>query len=78
MLVVEVLSPDDTYSDTQERAADYLSMEVATVWIVDPKTRTGRMCNSPVWAATAWLEVPGAPLFVNLDEISLYLDSSRA
>ena len=78
LLVVEILSPDDSYSDTQERAEDYLAMGVKTVWIVDPKTRTGRMCNGAVWAAAKRLEAPGTPLFVNLDEIFQYLDSSRA
>jgi Uma2 family endonuclease len=76
LLIVEILSPDDSYSDTQERAEDYLAMGVGTVWIIDPKTRTGRMCNSTVWTAANRLEVPGTPLYVNLDEIFQYLDSS--
>jgi Uma2 family endonuclease len=78
LLVIEILSPEDSYSDTQERAEDYLSMGVGTVWIIDPRTRTGRMCNGAVWTAARRLEVPKTPLFVNLDEIFQYLDSSRA
>jgi Uma2 family endonuclease len=78
LLVIEILSPEDSYSDTQERAEDYLAMGVGTVWIVDPKTRTGRMCNGAVWTAARRLEVPNSPLFVNLDEIFQYLDSARA
>jgi Uma2 family endonuclease len=78
LLVIEILSPEDSYSDTQERAEDYLSMGVGTVWIIDPKTRTGRMCNGAVWTAARRLEVPKTPLFVDLDEIFKYLDSSRA
>jgi Uma2 family endonuclease len=78
LLVIEILSPEDSYSDTQERAEDYLSMGVGTVWIIDPKTRTGRMCNGAVWTAARRLEVPNTQLFVNLDEIFQYLDSSRA
>ena len=77
LLVIEILSPEDSYSDTQERAEDYLSMGVGTVWIIDPRTRTGRMCNGAVWTAARRLEVPKTPLFVNLDEIFQYLDSSR-
>jgi Uma2 family endonuclease len=77
LLVIEILSPEDSYSDTQERAEDYLSMGVGTVWIIDPKTRTGWMCNGEVWTAARRLEVPKTPLFVNLDEIFQYLDSSR-
>ncbi len=42
LLIIEILSPDDSYSDTQERAQDYRAMGVETVWIIDPKTRTGQ------------------------------------
>lgn len=69
VLVVEVLSPDDTYADTQNRAADYQRMGVATVWIVDPHTRTGRMCIGSTWTEAARLEVPGTPIHVELAEI---------
>ncbi len=77
MLVIEVLSSEDTYSDTQERAEDYLAMGVGMVWIVDPKTRTERMCNEAVWTAAKRLEVPGTPLYVELEEIFQHLESSR-
>jgi Uma2 family endonuclease len=69
LLVIEILSPDDTYSDTQERAQDYRAMGVGTVWIVDPKTRSGRMCSGAEWVEAGRLEVKGTPLFVELAEI---------
>ncbi len=31
LLVVEILSPDDSYSDTEERAGEYLAMGVGTI-----------------------------------------------
>jgi Uma2 family endonuclease len=69
LLVIEILSPDDTYTDTQERTHDYWAMGVSTVWIIDPRTRTGRMCSGADWTAASQLQVPGTPLHVNLDEI---------
>jgi Uma2 family endonuclease len=69
LLVIEILSPDDSYSDTQERAQDYRGMGVETVWIIDPKTRTGRMCSGPDWVEATRLEVHGTPLYVDLPEI---------
>jgi len=69
LLVIEILSPDDSYSDTQERASDYRKMGVETIWIVDRKTRTGRMCRGAEWIESSRLEVKGAPLFVDLPEI---------
>jgi Uma2 family endonuclease len=69
LLIIEILSPDDTYSDTQERAQDYRDMGVQTVWIIDPKTRTGRMCSGSKWTEARRLEVEGTPLYVELDAI---------
>lgn len=69
LLVIEILSPDDTYSDTQERAQDYRAMGVETVWIIDPKTRTGRMCIGADWIESSRLEAKGTSLFVDLPEI---------
>jgi Uma2 family endonuclease len=69
LLVIEILSPEDSYSDTQERAQDYRAMGVETVWIVDPKTRTGRMCRGAEWIEASRLEVKESPLFVDLPEI---------
>ena len=67
--VVEILSPDDRYSDLQERCEDYRQMGVETVWIVDPKTRSGRMCSGAVWTGARRLLVAGTEIFVELDEL---------
>jgi Uma2 family endonuclease len=74
ILAVEILSPDDTYSDTEERAADYLAMGIQGVWIIDPKTRTGRMCVGQAWTAAQRLDVPGTAIYIDLPEIFRYLD----
>ena len=74
LLVVEILSPDDTYSDTQERASDYLKMGVSTIWIIDPCTRSGRMGVQDTWKAASRLELPGTPIYVDLPELFQYLD----
>jgi len=76
LLVIEILSPDDSYSDTQDRAQDYRQMGVETVWIIDPKTRTGRMCSGAEWVEASRLEVKGTPLYVNLPEIFSQLTSA--
>jgi hypothetical protein len=44
-------------------------MGVETVWIVDPKTRSGRMCTGQEWVAAERLEVPGTPIHVHLTEL---------
>jgi Uma2 family endonuclease len=66
LLVIEILSPDDTYSDLEERCQDYRAMGVQTIWIIDPKTRTGRISSGPNWQAAERLELPGSPIHVHL------------
>jgi Uma2 family endonuclease len=38
-LAVEILSPDDRWSDVTAKIADYFGAGVSRVWIVDPKLR---------------------------------------
>jgi Uma2 family endonuclease len=78
VLVVEILSPDDTYTDTQSRSADYLNMGVRVVWIIDPASRTGRQCigDASIADETAGetLEVPGISIQVSLSKLFADLD----
>jgi Uma2 family endonuclease len=65
--VVEILSPDDSYSDTQERAQDYLEMGIKAVWLIDPRSRTGRMCIEDAWVLATRLTVPDSSIYCELD-----------
>jgi Uma2 family endonuclease len=38
-LCIEILSPEDRLAAMQDRAADYLTMGVPYVFVIDPKTR---------------------------------------
>ncbi len=69
VLVVEILSPEDTYTETQRRAGDYQRMGVETIWIIDSETRTGRVCTGDTWTQATRLEVPGTPIYVELDTL---------
>ncbi len=77
LLVVEVLSPEDSYSDTQRRAGEYRAMGVGTVWILDPETLTGRMCVGDNWQERTRLEVPGTGIYVELPELFRFLQQPR-
>jgi len=39
-LVVEVLSPDDAWSEVTQKLRDYFSIGVKLVWVADPASRT--------------------------------------
>jgi Uma2 family endonuclease len=74
LLVVEILSPDDTYTETQSRSADYLHMGVPCVWIIDPTSRTARQCVGDAWTAVDKLAVPGTLIWVDLLKLFADLD----
>jgi Uma2 family endonuclease len=78
LLVIEILSPEDTYSDTQERTADYRNMGIEAVWIIDPKTRSGRMSIGTVWIAAVRLEVPGTLVYADLPSLFARLERPNA
>lgn len=39
-LVVEILSPNDAWSDVTQKLRDYFSIGVRLVWVADPQTRS--------------------------------------
>lgn len=39
-LVIEIISPDQTFGAMSEKAIDYLNAGVSRVWVVDPKAQT--------------------------------------
>ena len=78
LLAVEVLSPDDRYSDLEERARDYQCMGIETLWFIDPSTRTGRMCLGSNWMAVDRLEVPGTPIYLSLPALFAKLGPAPA
>lgn len=77
LLIVEILSPEDTYFSLEERTRDYQRMGVETVWIIDPRTRTARICQGRSWTEEIRLTVPGTPIFLDLPEILRDLDTAR-
>src|SRR5271169_6042253 len=45
LILIEVLSKDDTLRSMRERVDDYLDFGVQHVWIVDPATRHAYVCS---------------------------------
>jgi Uma2 family endonuclease len=69
LLVIEILSPDDSYADLQDRCQDYRRMGVPTVWLIDPTTRSARMCSDDTWTEVRRLTAPGTEMYVDIDEL---------
>jgi Uma2 family endonuclease len=45
-LVIEIISPGQTFGEMVEKATDYLSAGVLRVWVVDPKAQSITVFNS--------------------------------
>ena len=76
-LCVEILSKNDNMSDMMERVAEYLTMGVAWVWVLDPRRRRAwihstesiREVKDGVLRATGPdIEIPLAEIFPNEPE----------
>jgi Uma2 family endonuclease len=78
LLCIEVLSKDDTLSETLDRVHDYTAMGVAQVWVVDPLRRRAYMAHERGFEqpASGELTVPGTPILVPIAAIFEDLDRS--
>jgi hypothetical protein len=50
-------------------------MGVETIWLIDPKTRSGRMCSGKDWVEASRLEVKNTALYVRLPDLYSQLTS---
>jgi Uma2 family endonuclease len=67
LVVIEILSPSDTFAETVEKVQDYLAMGIPNVWIIDPPTRTGFVCNAHAQPRpTLRFEVANSPIYLDL------------
>lgn len=74
LIVIEILSPNDSYAETQRLAKDYLAMGVENIWLIEPETRTGRICKESVWIETMRFQVENSPIYLDLSDIFARLD----
>jgi Uma2 family endonuclease len=77
LCVIEILSPDDTYSRTWEKAQDYRKLGVENIWLIDPGTRSGQASTTGGWRETMDFEVAGTSIRLSLADIFKRLDESR-
>ncbi len=80
LIVIEILSPEDTMKRLMAKIADYLRFGVEHVWVMDPHERRAfhaddRGLHEPAeGSATATITVPGTPIAVPLAELWRELD----
>ena len=78
LILIEVLSKDDTLRSMQARVDDYLNFGVQHVWIVDPATRRAYACSPTGFQEPQQgvLAVPGTPIRLVLSELFEQIEPS--
>ena len=80
LIVIEILSPNDSYTETQRLAQDYRTMGIQNIWLLDPATRTARTCENKAWVEVSRFEVTGTEIYIDVDKLfaKLWKDSESS
>jgi Uma2 family endonuclease len=64
LILIEILSKDDSLRSMQERIDDYLHFGVEHIWILDPALRRAYVCSATGFQEpqSGTLSVPGTPI----------------
>ncbi len=73
-IVIEILSASDSYAETERRARDYQIMGVENIWLIDPETRTARVCKGENWTETTRFVVADSPIYLDIAAMFARLD----
>ncbi len=66
LIAIEILSPDDSFSDLRDRAQDFAAMGTEHIWLIDPEQRTAFAWRAEAWIPLEQLAVPATPIHVDL------------
>jgi Uma2 family endonuclease len=70
LIVIEIISPDDRYSEVLEKLMEYQRWGVPLIWVVDPRQKTLAAYHAGVLALVSRLPLPGYPLELSADLFS--------
>ena len=81
LLVIDILSPEDTLNRLQDRVTDYLQFGVEHIWVIDPYSRRAYLADHRGFhepaegSVVGFLTIPGTPIAVPLAEAWQELDA---
>jgi Uma2 family endonuclease len=70
LVAVEIVSPDDRYSEMLEKLKEYQQWGVANIWVVDPHRRTLAAYEDEVLRTVPKLALSGYPFELSADLFS--------
>jgi Uma2 family endonuclease len=76
LIAIEILSPDDSLGDLQEKVEEYVAFGIEHIWAFDPRKRLAWWADRGGLhlVKTGELTVPGTPIRVALGEVWAELD----
>jgi Uma2 family endonuclease len=77
LIVIEILSPSDSYTETRKLAREYIEMGVENIWLIDPETRVSEFYRAGAWVPAQRLEVAGSAIYLDMDVIFAQLDEDN-
>jgi Uma2 family endonuclease len=80
LIVVEILSPEDTIRRAAKKAGDYLTFGIQHVWVIDPHARVAYRgtANGLELLPGGVFTIPGTAIRVSTSELFEKLDKIRA
>ncbi|MBS1876276.1 MAG: Uma2 family endonuclease [Acidobacteria bacterium] len=69
LIVLEILSKDDSLTAMQDRIADYAAFGVTNIWIADPRRREGYVCDQTSIRRVAAFEVAEPAISLPVGEL---------
>ena len=70
LVAIEIISPDDRYSEMLEKLEEYQQWGVANIWVIDPHRRTLAAYEDGVLRTVPRLALPGYPFELSADLFS--------
>ena len=77
LIVLEILSPSESFSDLAEKVRDYRNMGVPNIWIIDPQTRSGWVGAPAGLMEIARFAVEGTEIYLDLADVFARYDRFR-
>ena len=73
-IAIEILSPDDSFTDLGNRAKDLAAMGTEHIWLLDPEEHRAFVWREETWIPTGELQVPSTPIYLDLPWLWSRLD----
>ncbi len=77
LIVIEVVSPSDSFGDLEDTIADYQAMGIPNIWLIHPTKRLGWTCNYEPWVPTERFQAVDSPIYIDLPALFAELDEDN-